>query len=218
VEVAVPVRAVVFDVGETIMDDTTSWGLWADWFGVSRHTVSALVGVVAGLGLDNVEALKLLKPGFDLAAEHGRREASGMGESVTEDDLYPDARPALGKLRDAGLWVGIAGNQSARIGELLYALDLPVDGIVTSGDWRIAKPDPAFFARLAGWVPAAPQEIVYVGDNRDHDIIPAKAFGLRTAHIRRGPWGYLHAADPTLSTVADWQIDSLLELPDLFRP
>ncbi|MEU8268309.1 HAD hydrolase-like protein [Sphaerisporangium sp. NPDC049002] len=54
--------------------------------------------------------------------------------------------------------------------------------------------------------------MVYVGDHRDNDIIPAKAAGLRTAFIRRGPWGHLWAEDPTVRDAADWRIDSLTEL------
>ena len=210
-----PVRAVVFDVGETIMSDTTFWGLWADWVNVPRHTLSGLVGAVTALGMDNVEALKLVKPGFDLAEERAKREASGHGEQIAETDLYPDARPALQALRELGLWVGIAGNQTERAGELLTALALPVDAIATSGAWGVAKPDQEFFAKVVEWAAAEPSEIVYVGDHRDNDIVPAKQYGLRTAHIRRGTLGYLQANDSTLKEAADWQIDSLLELCDL---
>lgn len=210
-----PVRAVVFDVGETIMSDTTFWGLWADWVQVPRHTLSGLVGAVTALGMDNVEALKLVRPGFDLVEERAKREASGHGEQITEADLYPDTRAALQALREQGLWVGIAGNQTERAGELLAALGLPVDAIATSGEWGVAKPDLKFFAQVAAWASAQPGEIVYVGDHRDNDIIPAKQYGLRTAHIRRGTLGYLQADDPALRAAADWQIESLLELPDL---
>jgi HAD superfamily hydrolase (TIGR01549 family) len=215
VEVAVPVRAVVFDVGETITSDATFWGLWADWVGVPRHTLSGLVGAVTALGMNNVEALRLVKPGFDLATERAKREAAGHGEQITEADLYPDVRPALHSLREQGLWVGIAGNQTERAGELLAALGLPVDAIATSGEWGVAKPDAKFFAQVAVWAPAHSGEIVYVGDHRDNDIIPAKQFGLRTAHIRRGALGYLQAEDPVLKDAADWQVNTLLELPDL---
>lgn len=210
-----PVRAVVFDVGETITSDATFWGLWADWVQVPRHTLAGLVGAVTALGMNNVEALKLVKPGFDLAEERAKREASGHGEQITEADLYSDVRPALQALRERGLWVGIAGNQTERAGELLTALALPVDAIATSGGWGVAKPDTAFFAKVAEWAPVQPGEIVYVGDHRDNDIIPAKHFGLRAAHIRRGTLGYLQATDPALQEAADWQVDSLLELPDL---
>lgn len=46
---------------------------------------------------------------------------------ITESDLYPDARIALTALRDRGLWVGIAGNQTVRAAELLGRLDLRRD-------------------------------------------------------------------------------------------
>ncbi|TDU05562.1 HAD superfamily hydrolase (TIGR01549 family) [Streptomyces sp. 846.5] len=206
------IRSVVFDVGETLMDDSTFWGSWADWLGVPRHTLAALVGAVTAQGHDNVEALRLIRPDFDLVAERRAREKAGKGESISEADLYPDARPALTALRQAGFWVGIAGNQTARAAELLADLDLPVDAIATSGQWGVAKPDPAFFARVADWAPGKPDEIVYVGDHRDNDIIPAKASGLRTIHIRRGPLGYLQANDPVLKANADWQVDSITEL------
>ena len=48
-----------------------------------------------------------------------------------------------------------------------------------------------------------------------HDVVAAKAAGLRTALIRRGPWGYLWADDPLVRRDADWVIDSLHDLPEL---
>jgi hypothetical protein len=38
----VVVRAVVLDIGETIVSDARFWGLWADWVDVPRHTDEAL--------------------------------------------------------------------------------------------------------------------------------------------------------------------------------
>lgn len=206
------IRSVVFDVGETLMDDSTYWGSWADWLGVPRHTLAALVGAVTALGHDNAEALRLIRPDFDLVAERNAREAAGVGETIGEGDLYPDARLALAKLRANGLWVGIAGNQTARAAELLGDLALPVDAIATSGKWGVAKPSTEFFERLIAWAPGTPDEIVYVGDHPTNDIIPAKAAGLRTAHIRRGPWGYLHVDDQEVRQNATWRINDLAEL------
>lgn len=212
------IHAAVFDVGETLMDDSTFWGSWADWLGVPRHTLSALVGVVTALGQDNADALRLIKPGFDLVAERAAREAAGDGESITDADLYTDARPALAALRGAGLWVGIVGNQTAHAGQLLRALELPADAIATSGEWGVAKPDPGFFERLCIWAGYRAEQIVYVGDHRDNDIIAARDAGLHTAHIRRGPWGYQFADDPALHAAATWRIQSLAELPELLGP
>jgi FMN phosphatase YigB (HAD superfamily) len=98
---------------------------------------------------------------------------------------------------------------------LLRALDLPVDYLGTSGEWGVAKPQPGFFERVLDIAPGRADQIVYVGDHRDNDVVPAKAAGLLVALIRRGPWGYLWADDPVVRVNADWVISSLDELPDL---
>ncbi|MFE3445463.1 HAD family hydrolase [Nocardia sp. NPDC059180] len=126
-------------------------------------------------------------------------------------------RSGLAAVRERGLWVGIAGNQTARAAELLRALDLPCDDIATSGEWGVAKPDPAFFDRVVDFARGARDEIVYVGDHRDNDIIPARAAGLKAALIRRGPWGYLWADEVSGNSAADWVIDSLNDLVSVRR-
>jgi N-acetyl-D-muramate 6-phosphate phosphatase len=214
----VGVVSVVFDVGETLLDDTREFGAWADWIGVPRHTFSAVLGAVTAAGRNNADTFQYFRPGFDLAAERERREQAGAGENYDESDLYPDARPALAALRAMGLWVGIAGNQTERAGRIFRELALPADMIATSAEWGVAKPDPAFFHRVIEAAPGRPQEIVYVGDHRDNDLAPARAAGLRTAHIQRGPWGYLWARDPLVAELADWRVSSLGELPALFAP
>ncbi|MEU0489954.1 HAD family hydrolase [Nocardiopsis sp. NPDC006139] len=209
------VRSVVFDVGETLLDDTREWARWADWLAVPHHTFSAVLGAVTAQGRNNAETFQYFRPGFDLARERQLREEAGFGELIGDVDLYPDVRPGLSALREAGLWVGIAGNQTSRAAELLEGLGLAVDAIATSGQWGVAKPDPAFFARVLELAPGRPEEIVYVGDHRDNDVVPAKSAGLRTVLIRRGPWGYLWADDPVVRESADWIINDLTELPDL---
>ncbi|MGW1840241.1 HAD family hydrolase [Streptomyces sp. NPDC002067] len=210
------IRAVALDVGETLVRDDRIWGAWADWLGVSRHTLSALVGAVVAQGRDNADALRLVRPGIDIEAERAAMEAADRGEYLDESDLYPDVRPALATLQDLGLRVIIAGNQTVRAGELLRALDLPVDAVATSGEWGAAKPHREFFVRaveLAG-VPA--DEVLYVGDHPRNDISPAAAAGLRTAHLRRGPLGHLWADTPE-AQAADWRLDSLFDLAEVVR-
>jgi N-acetyl-D-muramate 6-phosphate phosphatase len=209
------IRSVVFDVGETLLDDTQEWGAWADWVGVPRHTFDVVLGAVTAAGRDNAETFQYFRPGFDVALERQLREEAGRGEQIEEADLYPDARPTLAALRERGLWVGIAGNQTIRVAELLRKLKLPVDAVATSAEWGVAKPDPKFFAMVIDMAPGLPDEIVYVGDHRDQDIVAAAAVGLRTVHVRRGPWGHLWADDPVVVGTATWRVNSLAELPDL---
>ncbi|MEU2930576.1 HAD family hydrolase [Streptomyces sp. NPDC007251] len=211
------IETIVFDVGETITRDDRYWALWADWLGVPRHTLSALVGAVVAQGRDNAEALRLVRPGIDVAAEYRAREEAGRGEDLCEGDLYDDVRPALRALREAGVRVIVAGNQTARAAQLLRALNLPADLIVTSGEWGVAKPQPDFFRRVIEVAEAPADRILYVGDHPANDVHPAKAAGLRTAHLRRGPWGHLWADDPQTVAAADWRIDSLMDLVDIVR-
>ncbi|MFB7595775.1 HAD family hydrolase [Streptomyces sp. NPDC056160] len=209
------IETVVFDVGETITRDDRYWAAWADWLEIPRHTLSALVGAVVARGQDNAEALRLARPGIDVAAEYHAREAAGRGERLDESDLYEDVRPALTELRGMGVRVVIAGNQTTIAGDLLRGLSLPADLIATSGEWGVAKPQPAFFERVLEVAQAAPARTLYVGDHPANDVFPAKAAGLRTAHLRRGPWGHLWADTPEVVASADWQVDSLTQLVEV---
>ncbi len=206
------IRAVAFDVGETLTRDDRYWATWADWLDTPRHTLSALVGAVVAQARDNADALRLIRPGIDVPVERAAMEAVGRGERLDETDLYDDVRPALAALQELGVRVVIAGNQTARAGRLLRGLGLPADLVVTSEEWGVAKPRPEFFARVLEAAQAAPDETVYVGDHPANDVFPAKQAGLRVAHVRRGPWGHLWADNPDVAAAADWRIDSLTEL------
>jgi HAD superfamily hydrolase (TIGR01549 family) len=207
------IRAVTFDVGETLVDETREYGTWADWLGVPRHTFASVFGSVIESGKDYRETFQVFRPGFDLTMEREARTAAGQPEWFGEDDLYPDVRSTLSDLRAAGVWVGIAGNQTARAGDLLRALDLPADSIATSDDWGVEKPNPLFFEKVVQVSPIdEPSEVVYVGDRIDNDLRPAKMVGLKTVFIQRGPWGWISRNSPELDQVADWRVTSLREI------
>jgi FMN phosphatase YigB (HAD superfamily) len=205
---------VVFDVGECLVNETREYGTWADWLGVPRHTFSAVFGSMIARGLDYRETFQVFRPGFDLTAEREARATAGQPEWFGEEDLYPDVRPTLAALREAGCWLGIAGNQTSRAGGLLRQLFADdVDLVATSDDWGASKPDAEFFSRLAGAIPFSIRESLYVGDRLDNDILPAAKVGYRTALIKRGPWATIQQHDPAVGQ-ATIRIDSLAQLPD----
>ena len=185
------IDAVVFDVGEVIVNETREYGTWADWLGVPRHTFSAAFGAVIASGKDYRETFQLFQPGFDLAEQREARVAAGQPESFTEDDLYPDVRACLVELRTQGLRVGLAGNQTRRAEGILKSLDLPVDFIGTSDGWGVEKPASGFFTRAVEEAGALPERVLYVGDRLDNDVAPAQRAGMATALLRRGPWGHI---------------------------
>ena len=97
------IDAVVFDVGETLVDETRQHGQWADWLGIPRHTFSAVFGGMVATGREFRDALRYFRPDFDLATERRRRAEAGLVDEFTEADLYPDTRASLAALSDQGL-------------------------------------------------------------------------------------------------------------------
>jgi HAD superfamily hydrolase (TIGR01549 family) len=185
------VNAVVFDVGETLFDETGIWERAADAAGVPRFTLMGILGGLAARGERHTRAWDLL----------GVERPASLFEP---HDLYPDALPCLARLRSSGLVVGAVGNTPREVEDLLRD---HVDLIGSSATWQVEKPAPEFFARIIDEVGSDPAEIAYVGDRVDNDIEPALAARMVAIHLRRGPWGYLHDPPP-----AALRIDSLDEL------
>jgi HAD superfamily hydrolase (TIGR01509 family) len=193
------VKAVVFDVGETLVDETRNWELAADACGVPRFTLMALVGAAVARDEPHTRAFEWF--GVEL-------QPRGV---FLHDELYGDAVPCLEALRARGLIVGAVGNMAIAHEEAVRAR---VDFVASSERWGVEKPAPEFFARVAAEVALPPAEIAYVGDRLDNDVLPAKRAGMTAVHVRRGPWGYVHALRPEAQE-ADLRVDSLLELRDL---
>ncbi|WP_329402329.1 HAD family hydrolase [Streptomyces melanogenes] len=207
------IRAVVFDVGECLVDETREYGTWADWLGVPRHTFHAMFGAVIAQGRDYRETFQEFRPGFDLYEQREARAQAGQPEHFGESDLYADVRPTLSLLRADGLWLGIAGNQTVRAGRILRELfSDDVDLIGTSDDWGASKPDPLFFERVAEVVPFENSEILYVGDRVDNDLRPAVAAGMETALVHRGPWATIQWNTEEAEKLPTFRVESLSEL------
>jgi FMN phosphatase YigB (HAD superfamily) len=196
------VRTVVFDVGETLVDESRVWELWADRLGVPGHVLFAALGAAIERGEHHRSIFERLRPGFDAAR-------AGVADGFEARDLYPDVRACLHALHERGLRIGVAGNQPEGMEQVLEGL--PVDFVACPARWNAEKPSPLFFRKLAEEARTAPGEMAYVGDRLDNDIVPALEAGMIAVFIRRGPWGYLHARRPEAAR-AHLRIDSLSEL------
>lgn len=207
-----PIQAVCFDVGETLIDETRHWIEWADFLGVPAMTLFTAIGVTMERGQSLRRVFEIFRPDIDPGSARRLRAAQGWIYDFTPGDLYPDAVPCLAALRERGYKVLIAGNQPVEAEAALLRLKVPADLIATSGGWGVAKPDPRFFAKVieAAGVPAA--SIAYVGDRLDNDVLPSRAAGMTAVFVRRGPWGWMHAERPEIEQ-ADIRLDSLLDLP-----
>jgi FMN phosphatase YigB (HAD superfamily) len=155
------VSVVVFDVGETLVDEATTYARW---------------------------------------------EAEGVTSFVfAEQDLHPDALPCFAALRDLGLRLGAAGNMYAVHEDFLRP---HVDFVGSSERWGVEKPDSGFFAHIVEEAGTPAEQIVYVGDRVDNDVVPALAARMAAVRIRRGAHAHVGSPDGTLT------IGSLDELPE----
>ena len=189
-----PVSAVVFDVGETLVDETGMWERAADAAGVPRFTLMGVLGGLAARGEPHTRVWEIL--GVERPQSTWRPA-----------EFYADALPCLSRLRSRGLLVGAVGNTPADTEELLRE---HVDVVGSSARWGVEKPARGFFERIAAEAGVAAEQIAYVGDRVDNDVRPARAAGMVAVHIRRGPWGYLQPG----AEEARLRIGSLSDLPD----
>jgi FMN phosphatase YigB (HAD superfamily) len=210
-----PIKAVFFDVGETLVNEGEIYARWADWFGVPRHSFLAKLGAFLATGRTHMDLLRSFRPGLDLRVEEKKMAEAGLPIGFGASDLYPDARACLAALRAQGLYVGIAGNQPVRASAEVAALGLDTDVIGISEVWGVEKPAPEFFARCADLAGRPPGEILYVGDRVDNDVRPALAFGMQAAFLRRGPWGFIQGEDGAALEGCTFVLDDLTGLPDL---
>ena len=187
------VKAFVFDVGETLIDETRLWERAADAAGVPRFTLMGLVGGLAARDAHHSSAWAIL----------GVKPPASTWDA---SDFYPDALPCLQALRSQGFVVGAVGNTLTATEELLRE---HVDLVGSSARWGVEKPAPAFFERIVAESGFAAGEVAYVGDRVDNDIRPAIDAGMVAVHIRRGPWGHLFDAPPRAILIR-----SLAELPE----
>jgi hypothetical protein len=85
----VTLRAVFFDVGETLVDEERYWREVSRIAGVQPHVVWAALGKTIERGEEH----------WELWAHLGmERPAATAGVVYSDSDLYPDARPALAEV------------------------------------------------------------------------------------------------------------------------
>jgi FMN phosphatase YigB (HAD superfamily) len=197
----VALEAVVFDVGETLVDEERWWRRLADRADLQPHVVWAALGVTIERGEEHTA----------LWGHLGVETPPAWSEiPYALDDLYSDAWDCLERVRALGYRVGIVGNQTEALEAWARESALPADVISSSASLGVRKPDRAFFERVSGLVGAPPSRVAYVGDRVDNDVLPAAAAGMVAVHVRRGPWGRLQRT-PAEAALG---LDDLASLPD----
>lgn len=202
----------VLDVGETLIDETRIFRIWAEVLGIPQLTLMAVLGG----SIANEEKPEDWRGFFELLQQPEWRDRQPEVEErfggFHEEDLYPDALRALDRLRGMGYRLAITANQPAQRHDELRALGVDVEVMAMSEAMEVSKPDPAFFARTLELIGSPdPANVAYVGDRVDNDVRPSRAAGMRAVWIRRGPWGYLHEDRDGSAHLVVRSLDELVE-------
>ena len=213
-----PIRAIFFDVGETLVDEHRLYRDYAMRMEVTYEYFMEKMEAAMARREPVRNVFAAVKPGFDFKAARAQREAEGKKFMIGPEDLYHDAAPTLAALKAKGYFVGIVGNQPVSAEAMLRNSGIVFDFIATSEGWGVAKPEAAFFAKVIEAAGHEPGRIAYVGDRVDNDVLPARAAGMLPILVRRGPWGraqwdWPEAAEAHLRIEALSELTKLLEGP-----
>jgi putative hydrolase of the HAD superfamily len=226
-QVGVAVRAVLFDLDDTITDRAAT---------VQAYAVRLLADYGAQLQLDTAAVLAKelariddngynlnrardlaghaawkASPGVDILAEHWREHFAALTEPRA--GLLQTVDALVGR----GLRLGVVTNgptqkQQRKIDVL--GLRARVSAVLVSEAFGAGKPDPRIFHAAAAELGVQPEECVFIGDNPEKDVAGAANAGMRAVWFRATlPWPASLVA-PRESVGA---LGEVLELPGL-RP
>jgi HAD superfamily hydrolase (TIGR01549 family) len=203
---------VCLDVGETLIDETRVWSIWADLLGVPRLTFMAAFGAAVANGGQYNGVFDVLEvPDWRTHLPEIERRYGGF----QTEDLYPDALPALEALREAEYRTAIVANQPRSRTAELRALGVDAEVVAMSEELGVSKPDPAFFRRALELMgDPEPGNVAYVGDRLDNDVIPSAAAGMRAIWLRRGPWGVIHREPAPVAALVVPSLQAMVERID----
>jgi len=141
-------------------------------------------------------------------------------EKVQHFKPFKDVISTLEEIRKLGIKTAIItdGTPKKQYEKILrLKLEDLFDKIVISDEVAIRKPNYLLFAEFVETMGIKPNEMIYVGDRVDKDVIPAKKVGIISILIHRGT-----KYDPVLTkqqfeTKPDYSINSLHELINIIK-
>jgi putative hydrolase of the HAD superfamily len=199
-------RAVLLDALGTLVELEPPWTHLAQALGVEPD--ERLVGAVRAEMAYYRDHSHEGRDTASLADLRGRCAAvlsRELGREVTVQTMmgairfraFPDAAPALAELRRLGLRLVCVSNWDVSLPEVLArcGLDGALDGVVTSAEAGVRKPDPAIFAPALELAHCSPAEALYVGDTPAEDLAAARAAGIPALLIDRDGGGDIESLE-----------------------
>lgn len=226
-------QAAVFDLGGTLMDYQGMPLCWADFYPAAFGRVAEELNLtLTGPQLNSAcRAMEAMNPRFSgrvkeispedimryatrswqVSASPGRMLAAFFGGLQLSPCIYPDAIPALKRLRREGIRLaGLTDLPTAmpdalfrqHIAEILPLLDVYLSSAACG--WR--KPHPAGLLQIARRFGLDASQLIFVGDEQK-DIKTARNAGCRAVLLDRNGAGADWGQEKTfgdLTQLADW--------------
>ena len=188
-------RAVLFDAGNTLVfldyyrmaeGVGTALGLPLTGEALAAGAIEA-ANAMERAGNDQERAAAYLETLFRLGGVPAARmhEVSDCLQRMHRErhlwcSVQDRTHEALGRLKAAGLRLGIVSNSDGRVEQALTAAGLReyFDVVIDSSIVGVEKPDPAIFRAALDALGTAPEEALYVGDLYDVDVLGARAAGM----------------------------------------
>ena len=104
-------------------------------------------------------------------------------EILGETDLYSGVREVFETLRSMGLKLGVLSDFPVPKKLELLKIDGIWDYAYSSEEVGYLKPNPEPFTHLADCLSLAPEDVLYVGNNYEYDIVGASKVGMKTAYL-----------------------------------
>ena len=198
----VPIQAVAFDAGGTLIEPWPSVGhIYADV--AARHGVNAPAPETLNR---QFAAAWRAKQNFDYSQPAWFalvRQTFGDQAAALPEDFFPDLYrrftdtavwrvhedvwPTLENLSRRGLKLAVISNWDERLRPLLAALKLDsyFDTILVSCEIGFTKPSPVIFELAVRKLGLSPAAVLHVGDSAREDVAGARAAGLRAVLLDR---------------------------------
>jgi HAD superfamily hydrolase (TIGR01509 family) len=225
---AAPYRAILFDAGNTL--------LFLDYARLAEEVGKALALPLSAAALAGAAGVATEAMEGSAATDRERgvaffealfREAGVPAERLGElgeclgrlhlerhlwSRIAAGTHSALGRLRRAGLKLGVVSNSDGRVEGALEAAGLRdyFDVVIDSALAGVEKPDPAIFRAALAALDVSPAEALYVGDLYEIDVLGARAAGI-AAVLLLGAGGSAPAGCATVSSLAALADDLLQE-------
>jgi 2-haloacid dehalogenase len=137
---------------------------------------------------------------------------NSLPNSLKSWQPYPDTVAALQRLKTKYKLVILSNIDDHLFEDSAKLLEVRFDAVITAEQVKSYKPDRAHFLEMLHRCRTTPDRVLHAGQSVYHDVVPAKALGIKTVWVHRTPG---HGATKAAQAQPDLEVASLKALADL---